>query len=61
MYGHKTIKKNWSSSGPLFHVFRVQKSKKRGITAGFDSPEPLSTPKNAVYDLKIEPGTQVWS
>jgi len=46
--------------GPLFHVFRVQKSKKRGITAVFD-PLPPSTPKNEVYDLKIEPDTHVWS
>jgi len=57
MYGHETLLDHF------FTYFGAQKSKKREITAVSDLPNPLSPlyPKNKVYNLKIEPGTHVWS
>jgi len=51
----------WPFLDHFFTYSGAQKSKKRGITAIFDPPNPPYTPKNEVYNFKIESGTHVSS
>jgi len=57
----KYTKKLWAFLDHFYTYFGAQKSKKRGISAVFRATNPLSNPQNEVYDLKIGPGTHVWS